>query len=262
MRIDMQPPLTNVIPKDITFDFSKPLDNWYDIGYNLGMNKTLTYSIGNEKLLAMAKSLGLKANQVTSFDLPAGHTCPAADICQSFSNRDTGKITDGKNCQFRCYASSMEARYTATRKAHWRNFDALKNLSSEKMVELILATLPKETKIVRIHASGDFFSKRYFQAWVKVAEIRTDIQFFGYTKILPYVNSPKPDNFRLIYSFGGKMDSKVTCEPIAYVVKNIAEAIERGLHPACIDNPADDFQMIMNGRTFALCLHGTQPKRT
>ena len=225
------------------------------------MNNTLTYSIGNEKLLAMAKSLGLKSNQVTSFDLPAGHTCPAADMCKSFANRETGKITDGDNCKFRCYASSMEARYTATRKAHWRNFDALRKLSLDKMVELILSSIPRTVKIVRIHASGDFFSKRYFQAWVRVAELCPDVTFFGYTKILPYVNSPKPDNFRLIYSFGGKMDSKVTCEPVAYVVKNIAEAIERGLHPACIDNPADDFEMIMSGKTFALCLHGTQPAK-
>lgn len=225
------------------------------------MNNTLTYSIGNEKLLVMAKSLGLKSNQVTSFDLPAGHTCPAADMCKSFANRETGKITDGDNCKFRCYASSMEARYTATRKAHWRNYDALRKLSLEKMVELILSSIPRTVKIVRIHASGDFFSKRYFQAWVKVAELCPDVTFFGYTKILPYVNADKPDNFRLIYSFGGKMDSKVTCEPVAYVVKNVAEAIERGLHPACIDNPADDFEMIMQGRTFALCLHGTQPAK-
>lgn len=225
------------------------------------MNNKLTFSIGNTKILALAQALGLPSNQVTSFDLPAGHTCPAADICQSFANRDNGHITDGDNCKFRCYAASMEARYTATRKAHWRNFDALRRLTLDGMVALILSSIPKETKIVRIHASGDFFSRKYFNAWVKVAQIRTDIQFFGYTKVLPYVNSPKPDNFRLVYSYGGKMDSKVTCEPVAYVVKNVAEAIERGLHPACVDSPADDFNLIMSGRTFALSLHGTQPAK-
>jgi hypothetical protein len=226
------------------------------------MNKTLTFSIGNTKILALAQALGLPSNQVTSFDLPAGHTCPAADICQSFSNRETGKITDGDNCKIRCYAASMEARYTATRRAHWRNFDALRKLkSSDAMARLILSSIPASAQIIRIHASGDFFSKRYFDAWVKVAQSLPHVKFFGYTKILPFVNAPKPDNFRLVYSFGGKMDSKVTCEPIAYIVKNVAEAIERGLHPACIDNPADDYQLIMSGRTFALCLHGTQPAK-
>jgi hypothetical protein len=226
------------------------------------MNKTLTFSIGNTKILELAKNLNLKANEVTSFDLPAGYTCPQADNCKSFANRESGKITDGENCKFRCYAASMEARYTATRKAHWRNFDALrKQKTVDDMVQLILSSIPETAKIIRIHASGDFFSKKYFQAWVRVAELCPDIKFFGYTKILPYVNADKPDNFRLVYSFGGKMDSKVTCEPIAYVVKNIAEAIERGIKPACVDNPSDDFDFIMQGRTFALCLHGTQPAK-
>ena len=225
------------------------------------MNKNLTFSVGNTKILALAQALGLKSNQVTSFDLPAGHTCPAADICKSFADRESGKITDGDNCQFRCYAASMEARYTEVRKAHWRNFDALRKLTQEEMVELILSSIPKTSKIVRIHASGDFFSKRYFQAWIKVATIRADVQFFGYTKVLPYINIPKPENFRLIYSFGGKMDKKLKLQPVVYVVKNIAEAISRGLHLACIDNPADDFNLIMEGRTFALHLHGTQPAK-
>jgi hypothetical protein len=225
------------------------------------MNKNLTFSIGNTKILALAQALGLPSNQVTSFDLPAGHTCPAADMCKSFANRESGKITDGENCKFRCYAASMEARYSASRRSHWRNFDALRKLTQDGMVQLILSSIPKETKIVRIHASGDFFSRKYFQAWVKVAEIRTDIQFFGYTKILPYVDATKPDNFRLVYSFGGKMDKKLKLQPTAYVVKNIAEAIERGLQPSCIDNPADDFDFIMSGKTFALCLHGTQPAK-
>lgn len=223
------------------------------------MNNKLTFSTGNTKLLELANEKGCK---VTSFDLPAGHTCPAADICHSFADRITGRITDGNNCKFRCYAANIEARYPASRKAHWRNFEAIASCkTSDDMANLILSELPADVKIVRIHASGDFFSKKYFMAWLKVAQTRTDIRFFGYTKILPYVRAVKPDNFRLQYSHGGKMDSKVTCEPVAYVVKNIAEAIQRGLHPACIDNPSDDFDFIMEGRTFALCLHGTQPAK-
>lgn len=226
------------------------------------MNNTLTFSVGNRKILELANSHGLKSNQATSFDLPAGYTCPMADVCQSFSNRENGKITDGDNCKFRCYAASIESAFTSTRKAHWRNFEVLRKLKTvDDMANLILSELPKEIKIIRIHSSGDYFSKKYFQAWVKVAQSRPDIKFFGYTKILPYVNAEKPDNFRLVYSFGGKMDSKVTCEPVAYVVKNIAEAIAKELKIACIDNPADDFDFIMEGKTFALCLHGTQPAK-
>lgn len=234
-------------------DIAKKLD----IGQN---KKILTFSTGNTKLIELARYKNCK---VTSFDLPAGHTCPSADECHSFADKITGKITDGANCKFRCYAASMEARYSASRKAHWRNYEAIVSCKTvDKMAELILSELPLDVKIVRIHASGDFFSKKYFQAWVKVAETRTDIRFFGYTKILPYVKADKPDNFSLQYSYGGKMDSKVTCEPVTYVVKNIAEAIMRGLQVACIDNPADDFDFIMAKKSFAIVIHGTQPAKT
>jgi hypothetical protein len=226
------------------------------------MTQKLTFSCGNRKMKELAREKNLHYNQVISFDLPAGHTCPAADECQSFSDRVTGKITDGENCKFRCYAANVEAYAPSARRAHWRNFDALAACrTSDDMANLILSQLPENVKVVRIHASGDYFTRRYFLAWVKVAQVRTDVQFFGYTKILPYVKYPKPDNFRLVYSFGGKMDSKITCEPVAYVVKNIAEAIKRKIQPACIDKPSDDFDFIMAGKTFALCLHGTQPAK-
>lgn len=223
------------------------------------MTNKLTFSIGNTKLLHLAKEKNCK---VTSFDLPAGHTCPCADECKSFADKITGKITDGENCKFRCYAASSEAAFTASRKAHWRNFEAIAACkTSDDMKDLILSELPKDVKIVRIHASGDFYSRKYFLAWVKVAQARTDIQFFGYTKVLPYVKYQKPDNFCLQYSFGGKMDSKVTCEPVAYVVKTIADAVKRGVDVACQKSESDDFDFIMEGRTFALLIHGTQPAK-
>jgi hypothetical protein len=224
------------------------------------MNK-LHFATHNSKINKLAHSLGLKNNQVVAFDLPAGYTCPAADKCQSFSNRETGKVTDGDNCKFRCYAVSTECAFPSARRCHWRNYDALRNLTQAQMVELILSELPKEVKIIRVHSSGDYFAKRYFLAWVKVAELRPDIKFFGYTKILNYVNADKPQNFHLVYSYGGKMDSKHSCEPTAYVVKNVAEAVERGLIASCVSDPSDDYNFIMSGQTFALCLHGTQPAR-
>lgn len=222
----------------------------------------LKFSTGNRKLNHLAHELGLKNNQVVGFDLPAGYTCPAADICQSFSDRESGKITDGDNCKFRCYAASIESAFTPTRRMHWHNYTQLMKLSTEQMVELILSSIPKAVKVIRIHSSGDFFTRKYFNAWVKVAEIRQDISFFGYTKVLPYVKAHKSDNFHLVYSFGGKMDSKVTSNiPVAYVVNTINDAILKGIPAVCIDNPADDYNMIMSGKTFANILHGTQPAK-
>lgn len=216
----------------------------------------LKFSKHNRKINELAKDLGLSKSEVVAFDLPAGHTCPAADICKAKANRETGKITDGKSCQFRCYAASTESAFKNTRNLRWHNYTGL--INSDNMVELINNSITSKIKVIRIHSSGDFFSTAYFKAWVKVAELNPHITIFGYTKVLPYVTAKKPDNFKLVYSHGGLFDNKVTDEPVAYVVKNEQDAIG-GL--PCKDNPAGDFYKIMQGVSFSLMLHGTQPAK-
>jgi hypothetical protein len=225
---------------------------------------TIHWSKSNRKLKALARHLGLHYNQVLSFDLPAGWTCPFADKCLSMADRNTGKITDGDNCQFRCYASSIEAFSPNASSNHWDNFDAIRSfqLSSDDIAKIIGDAIPNKTKVVRLHASGDFFSRNYFDAWVKIAEQHPQIQFFGYTKGLQYVNADKPDNFNLVYSYGGKLDSKHTNEPACYVVPDKNTANELGIPVACDNNEWDDFHAIIEGRTFALELHGTQPAKS
>jgi len=218
----------------------------------------LTFSTGNTKLLALQKEQGCV---VTSFDLLAGHTCPAANLCKAWVDFSTRKLIDGDDMIFRCYAASMETRYPNSFKAHFRNWQALRGKSISEAANMILSELPKGVKIVRIHASGDYFSKRYFLAWVKVAQSRPDVKFFGYTKILTYVRYPKPDNFRLVYSFGGKMDAELTDEPTCFVVFSVEEAKSLGVPVACLDNETDDFGYIMSGLSFALLVHGTQPAK-
>ena len=61
--------------------------------------KLLRFGHGNAKL----------DPAVFTFSLPAGHFCPFANECRSKSNRLTGRIKDGPNTEFRCYAASSEA---------------------------------------------------------------------------------------------------------------------------------------------------------
>ena len=96
-------------------------------------------------------------------------------------------------------------------------------------------------------------------AWVRVAEMHPEITFFGYTKIVEYVNAVKPNNFRLVYSFGGALDQLITNEPTCRVVKSVAEA--DSLSVACQINPADDYDYIMAGVSFAIVIHGVQPAK-
>lgn len=218
----------------------------------------LKFSYKNSKMNKLAEELGFSKNQVVSFDLPAGFTCPMADMCQTYSNRLTGKITDGKNAKFRCYASNLESAFKNVRLAHWFNFDAIRE--SSNVGELINSSLPKNVKVVRIHSSGDFFTRDYFMAWVRVAELNPQVSFFGYTKIIAYVDFIKPSNFKLVYSHGGKQDSMITTQPTSYVVNTVEDANRAGLKVSCQENPVDDFYLVMNQESFALVLHGTQKK--
>lgn len=222
----------------------------------------LHFSHHNRKLNELADYLDIPKSHVVGFDLPAGHTCPMADICLSKADRVTGKITDGDNCEFRCYAASIEAFSPSARKNHWDNRDALEGLTSDQMADLISDNIPARVEVVRIHASGDFYSKTYFEAWVKIAKMNPDIIFFGYTKVLQYVSADMPDNMSLVYSYGGKLDHVVTNEPVAYVVETVTDALARGVQPACVDNPSDDFDFIREGKSFALTIHGTQPAKS
>lgn len=42
--------------------------------------------------------------------------------------------------------------------------------------------LPDDAKVVRLHVSGDFTSEEYIEEWVRLAESRLDVRFFGYTR--------------------------------------------------------------------------------
>lgn len=226
------------------------------------MTDKLKFSKNNSKLQELAVYLDIPKTHVVGFDLPAGHTCPAAKVCKSTANRETGKITDGKHCEFRCYAASIEAFSPSARRSHWHNFDNLQGLDIQDMAQLISDSIPARVEVVRIHASGDFYSKQYFLAWVEVAKMNPDIIFFGYTKMLPYVSMDMPDNMSLVYSYGGVFDNKVTNEPFIKVVETVKDALAIGLTPACTDNPSDDFDFIREGKSFALTIHGTQPAKS
>lgn len=216
--------------------------------------QTVKFSGGNQKLHELAEYLGIPKSHVQGFDLPAGHSCPFADICLSKADKVTGKITDGKHTQFRCYAVKAESSYPNCRKARWHNFDVIKSCNdSNEIAEIISNSIYKHVEIIRIHSSGDFFSKVYFDAWVKVAEMNPHISFFGYTKAIQYVTADKPDNFKLVYSHGGKLDHKVTDEiPVSYVVP---VDYNGDLPTPCDETGAGDYFEILNGVSFALREH-------
>lgn len=205
---------------------------------------------------------------IFTFSLPAGHSCPFADACRSRAHRETGRIADGENTEFRCYAATAEARHSSVRRSRWRNWEALRACRSKKeMTQLILDSLSPFAGFVRLHDAGDFYAQDYFDVWLGVARLREHTTFYAYTKSLSYWtrrlaevgtgHEPgKLANVVLTASFGGGQDHLIERYHLrsARVVFSVAEADALGLP---LDH--DDGHAMTHGPDFALLLHGTQP---
>jgi len=225
----------------------------------------LNFTKGNAKL----------GKQTLIFSLPAGRTCPGARICKSFVTFDDNgkrKIQDGSETIFRCFAASSEVLYNKTFESRKNNMEiivsALK-VSMEECAKIIDYALnfhrTKNTKLVRIHESGDFFSLEYLQAWLTVAKKNPDLKLYCYSKSLPFFLTndldsgiiDMPENFFMTASYGGQWDHLIDRNYFpryAKVFKFEHEAINEGLE---VDH---DDSHCFGDSPFALLVHGIQPK--
>jgi hypothetical protein len=225
-------------------------------------NNQLHWSLGNVKLPA----------RIIHLSLPSGHSCPAALECLSKADQDTGKITDGKDTRYRCYAAMQEARHTAVRKQRWQNFIKLKKKGSKDMFKLLLSSLKRhrdnylknhnQQPIIRAHIGGDFFNKAYFLAWMRLAKTYSPTWFYAYTKRIDLWMDNEfeiPPNFELNASRGGKYDFLIDENKLksAEVVFSHDEAKQKGLE---LDH--DDSHAYTRGPSFAQLIHGTQPAQS
>jgi hypothetical protein len=132
---------------------------------------------------------------------------------------------------------------------------------SQEIAKLVLASLPKNAGVIRLHVGGDFFRLAYLRAMIEVAKSRPDVLFYGYTKSLHFVKqvggaSALPPNFRLTLSIGGKYDNLIPQLGMrtVKVVLTEEEAQKEGLE---LDH--DDSKAVLQGGNFALLVHGSQP---
>ena len=215
-------------------------------------------------VLKVGVAINFKKIEIWSFSLPSGAACPAATECKSTAERVTGKITDGIDTIYRCFSASQEAVFKPVRQQRWHNFDILRKLDTAGMVAALCEAIPDSgpatLDVIRIHVGGDFFNQKYFDAWLEVAKRYPNKIFYAYTKSLNYWVEridEIPSNLRLNASRGGRHDHLITEHNLkcAEVVFSVEEAESRGLE---IDH--DESHAILGEDSFALLLHGTQPK--
>ena len=178
---------------------------------------------------------------VYEFNLPTGHSCPFAKDCKIKVDRETGKFdTIGK--VYRCYAASAE-RFPGVRKSRWTNY---KDMLKGKAIEI-----PKDATHIRIHSSGDFFSQKYFDTWLKVARQNPNVKFWAFTKSIQFwVNRLDviPKNFTLQASKGSIQDNLIKEYDLKFAeVFPTLESIPKGMP---IDT--DDSLAMSGDKSFAL----------
>jgi hypothetical protein len=113
-------------------------------------------SRGNNKL----------GSAIHKFDIPAGETCPGQTAI----------------CALVCYAKTgvYKAFPKSISPGLQRNFAASRR---DDFISRILTDIDEEdAQIVRVHASGDFYSPNYLEKWNEIARQRTMVQFYSYSR--------------------------------------------------------------------------------
>jgi hypothetical protein len=132
--------------------------------------------------------------RVFNFGIPAQDTCFWAGECKKF-----------------CYASKGAYIWSNVKPAFQYRFEVSK--TNDFIVMMKGEILSKKATHIRIHDSGDFYSREYLHKWFKIMESMPSVEFYAYSKSIPLlINERMPSNFTLIMSEGGKADHMINPE--------------------------------------------------
>ena len=143
----------------------------------------------NSKLKRTSKKLGVR---VFNFGIPAYKsasgklTCPFADECIKFCYAKKGAYV-WSNVQ-----PAFEKRYQLS-----KTNDFIQAMSDE--------INKKRPDYVRVHDSGDYYSKQYLQKWLRIAKTFPEVNFYSYTNCIKmFKDIELPSNYDIIFSDSGK----------------------------------------------------------
>jgi hypothetical protein len=148
----------------------------------------------NSKLKKTSKALGLR---VFNFGIPAYKsasgklTCPMADECVKF-----------------CYAKKGAYIWSNVKPAFEKRYELSK---TDDFVEAMNAEIrKKKPDYVRVHDSGDYYSRAYLKKWIEVAIHNPNVRFYSYTNMIDMMlKTSLPDNYDIIFSDSGKQKNLI-----------------------------------------------------
>ena len=191
----------------------------------------------------LKKSSKLNNASIYAFDIPAYKT-------------KTGKITCpfAKDCVKYCYAQKGAYAWSPAQNKHNQNYLETKK---DSFIDIIQDEINRKRKIthVRVHSSGDYYSPKYLNKWVKLARNNPDTIYYSYTKSVKMFKDleNKPENLKPIYSYGGKQDHLIDDKKDrhAKIFNNEQELLEAGY----IDASGDDLKALTSVKKVGLIYH-------
>tara|TARA_Y100000385_G_C13083836_1_gene635361 strand:+ start:1456 stop:2061 length:606 start_codon:yes stop_codon:yes gene_type:complete len=148
----------------------------------------------NSKLKKTSKELGVR---VFNFGIPAYKsasgklTCPFADKCVKF-----------------CYARKGAYIWGNVKPAFEKRYELSK--TDRFVSEMYNEIVKKRPDYVRVHDSGDYYSKAYLKKWIDIALLFPEVKFYSYTNsVLMLKKADLPSNFDVIFSDSGKQRNHI-----------------------------------------------------
>lgn len=148
----------------------------------------------NTKLKKTSKELNKRVFNfgITAYKTSTGKVvCPFAGICVNYCYADKGAY------KWKNVAPAFEKRYNITK--------------TKEFIKLMTDEIKrKKVDFLRIHDSGDFYSKKYLNKWLTIAQDLPNVKFYAYTKSHDFFRGlTLPNNFDIIFSEGSKLDYKL-----------------------------------------------------
>jgi hypothetical protein len=151
----------------------------------------------NGKLKKTSKELGVR---VFNFGLPAYKSisgkviCPMADSCVKF-----------------CYARKGAYIWSNVKPAFEKRYELSK--TDDFVNKMYDEIIKKKPDYVRVHDSGDYYSRKYLNKWIDIALLFPEVRFYSYTNMVDmFQKTSLPVNFDVIFSDSGKQSHMIDYE--------------------------------------------------
>ena len=107
-----------------------------------------------------------------------------------------------------CYAKKGAYIWSNVKPAFEKRYELSK---TDDFVEAMNAEIrKKKPDYVRVHDSGDYYSRAYLKKWIEVAIHNPNVRFYSYTNMIDMMlKASLPDNYDIIFSDSGKQKNLI-----------------------------------------------------